>query len=80
MPIITMLVTQRSPVGMTPSLGRVPPGQSPRRSRATITWPTISPAVRLRTSRCVPVWQNEQVSVQPTWLDTHSVPRSVSGI
>ena len=23
----------------------------------------------------MPVWQNEQVSVQPTWLDTHSVPR-----
>ncbi len=56
------------------------PGQSPSRSRATITWPTISPAVRLRTSRCVPVWQNEQVSVQPTWLDTQSVPRSVSGM
>ena len=29
MPIMTMLVTQRSPVGMTPSVGRVPPGQSP---------------------------------------------------
>jgi hypothetical protein len=80
MPIITMLVTQRSPVGMTPSVGRVPPGQSPKRSRATITWPAISPAVRLRTSRWVPVWQNVQVSVQPTWLETHSVPRSVSGI
>ena len=80
MPIITMLVMQRSPVGTTPSVGRVPPGQSPSRSRATITWPTISPAVRLRTSRCVPVWQNEQVSVQPTWLETHSVPRSVSGM
>ena len=36
--------------------------------------------VRLRTSRCVPVWQNEQVSVQPTWLDTHRVPRSDSGM
>ena len=80
MPIMTMLVMQRSPLGITPSVGRVPPGQSPRRSRATITWPTISPAVRLRTSRCVPVWQNVQVSVQPTWLDTHKVPRSVSGI
>ena len=21
----------------------------------------------------MPVWQNEQVSVQPTWLETHSV-------
>ena len=82
MPIITMLVTQRSPsVGRPGALGaRRRPSQSPSRSRATMTWPTISPAVRLRTSRCVPVWQNEQVSVQPTWLETHSVPRSVSGI
>ena len=48
-----------------------PPGQSPSRSRAAITWPTISPAVRLRTRRCVPVWQKVQLSVQPTWLETH---------
>ena len=56
------------------------PRKSPSRSRATITWPTISPAVRLRTRRCVPVWQNEQLSVQPTWLETQSVPRSASGM
>jgi hypothetical protein len=74
MPIITTLVTRRLPVGVTRS------AQSLSRSRATMIWPTISPAVRLRTSRCVPVWQNEQFSVQPTWLETHSVPRSVSGI
>ena len=80
MPIMTILVTQRSPLGMTPSVGRVPPGQSPSRSRAASTWPAISPAVRLRTRRCVPVWQNVQVSVQPTWLETHNVPRSVSGM
>ena len=55
-------------------------GQSPSRSRATMIWPTISPGVRLRTRRCVPVWQNVQLSVQPTWLETHSVPRSVSGM
>ena len=79
-PIITMFVMHRSPLGTTPSVGRVPPGQSPRLSRAANTWPTISPAVRLRTSRCVPVWQNVQLSVQPTWLDKHSVPRSVSGM
>src|SRR5665213_1101295 len=54
--------------------------QSPRRSRAIINWPTISPAVRLRTRRWVPVWQNEQFSVQPTWLETHRVPRPVSGM
>ena len=34
----------------------------------------------MRTRRWVPVWQNEQVSVQPTWLDTHKVPRSISGM
>ena len=45
-----------------------------------MTWPTISPGVRLRTSRIVPVWQNVQLSVQPTWLETHSVPRSASGM
>ena len=78
MPIMTTLETSRFS-------GSVPAGaaarcQSPSRSRASTTWPTISPGVRLRTSRCVPVWQNEQLSVQPTWLEMHSVPRSVSGI
>ena len=55
-------------------------GHSPSASRASITWPTISPGVRLRTSRIVPVWQKVQLSVQPTWLDTHKVPRSASGM
>ena len=45
-----------------------------------MTWPTISGVERLRTSFCVPVWQNLQVSVQPTWEETQSVPRSSSGI
>jgi len=71
MPIITMLVGRR-PSGWL--------GHSPSESRASITWPTISPAVRLRTSRIVPVWQKRQLSVQPTWLETHSVPRSASGM
>jgi len=35
---------------------------------------TISAAVRLRTRACVPVWQKVQLSVQPTWLETHSAP------
>jgi len=43
-------------------------------------WATISAAVRLRTSRWVPVWQNEQLSVQPTCEETHKVPRSSSGM
>ena len=81
MPIITMLVMQRvAGSARRRRSAACAPGQSPSRSRATITWPTISPAVRLRTSRWVPVWQKVQVSVQPTWLETHSVPRSVSGM
>ena len=81
MPIITMLETNRSPsVGKPGPVARSAPRKSPSRSRATMTWPTISPGVRLRTRRCVPVWQNEQLSVQPTWLDRQSVPRSVSGM
>ena len=71
MPIITTLVMRRfSPVD----------GQSPRRSRASINWPTISAGVRLRTSFCVPVWQKRQLSVQPTWDETHSVPLPGSGM
>ena len=76
-----MLEMKRLALGRQPRRRRaLRPSHSPSASRASITWPTISPAVRLRTSRIVPVWQNEQLSVQPTWLDTHSVPRSVSGM
>ena len=28
----------------------------------------------------VPVWQKLQVSVQPTWVETHKAPRSSSGM
>ncbi len=62
------------------SFGAPGTGHSSRSSRASITWPTISAAVRLRTSFCVPVWQKVQVSVHPTWDEMQSVPRSVSGI
>jgi hypothetical protein len=71
MPIMTMLVSMR-PSGLD--------GHSPSASRASITWPTISPASKLRTSFIVPVWQKRQLSVHPTWLDTHKVPRSASGM
>ena len=57
-----------------------PVGHSPSASRASIAWPTISPAVRLRTQGWVPVWQNEQFSVQPTCEETQSAPRSSSGM
>ena len=80
-PIITTLETSRPPsLGTDAPSEILAPGQSPSRSRASSTWPTISPAVRLRTRRCVPVWQNEQFSVQPTWVDRHKVPRSASGM
>ena len=61
MPISTTLESIRFSGGFTPATGH-----SPRSSRHTRIWPTISAGVRLRTSFCVPVWQNEQVSVQPT--------------
>ena len=81
MPMRTMLVTKRPPsLGTKAPSGGLSSGQSPSRSRATITWATISAEVRFRTSFCVPVWQKEQFSVQPTWLETQSVPRSTSGM
>jgi hypothetical protein len=81
MPISTTLVILRSVSGSRPlSFGRAAPGQSPMRSRASSTCPTISAAVRLRTSRCVPVWQKLHVSVQPTCDEMHSVPRPLSGM
>ena len=81
MPMNTMLVTSR-PTSPEPPASRLGiwPGQSPSSSRAVTSCCTISADERLRTRRCVPVWQNEQVSVQPTWEDTHSVPRSGPGM
>jgi hypothetical protein len=73
-------------VSIRPSCWKVPAesspgrGHSPSESRASITWPTISDGSRLRTSRIVPVWQKRQFNVQPTWLDTHNVPRPASGM
>ena len=68
---------QRRPKSRRPSRVR---GQSSRSSSAATIWPMISAAERLRTSAWVPVWQKRQVSVQPTWLETQSVPRSSSGM
>ena len=75
MPMSTMFEISR-----VSTLGTPLTGHSPRSSRASMTWPTISAAVRLRTSFCVPVWQKEQVSVHPTCEEMHSVPRPSSGI
>ncbi len=60
-------------VGEHAALGLARPFAQAHRAPAC-TWPTISPAVRLRTRRIVPVWQKRQLSVQPTWLDTHKRP------
>ena len=76
MPIKTMLDKRRVVfMGLWSTLGH-----SPKSSRASITCPIISPAVRFLTSFCVPVWQNEHVRVQPTWLLIQSVPLSCSGM
>src|SRR5688500_16943046 len=40
----------------------------------------ISAVDRLRLNPCLPVEQNAQSRTQPAWLDTHSVPRRVSGM
>ena len=45
-----------------------------------MTWPTISPAVRLRSTPMVPVKQKAQPKPQPTWVETHRVRRSSSGM
>ena len=71
MPMTTMLVKR------WPSR---PVGHSRKASRATSICARISPVPRLRTSGIVPVWQNLQVSVQPTWVETHKAPRSSSGM
>jgi hypothetical protein len=72
MPMKTMFDRRRSSLG---------DGHSPRSSRATWTWATISAAVRLRTSFWVPVWQKVQFRVQPTWDETHRAPaRPTSGM
>src|SRR6185436_12478460 len=43
-------------------------------------WPVISATERLRLKPCRPVEQNAHSRAQPTWDDTHRVPRLVSGM
>ena len=40
----------------------------------------ISAVLRLRLNPCFPVEQKAQSSTHPAWLETHSVPRFVSGM
>jgi len=46
----------------------------------TRTWPTISPAVRFRTSPIVAVRQKAQPMAQPTCVDTQKVSCGVRGM
>ena len=69
MPMTTMFDSSRG----EPSFGL---GHSPYWSRIAMNWPTISAAPRFRTSFCVPVWQKRQESVQPTWVEMQTAPRS----
>src|SRR5712664_2760903 len=68
-PIMTTLLMTRSPLGSWPSA-----------FLAHHSWPMISATERLRLKPWRPVEQNAHSSAHPTWDDTHSVPRSVSGI
>ena len=66
-------------VGEEPPVGR-PLGHSPSASRATRICAVISGGAEVADQRHVPVWQKRQVSVQPTWVETQSAPRSASGM
>ena len=44
-----------------------------------MTWPAISPAVRLRCRPSLAVRQNWQLTAQPTWLETQMVARLAAG-
>ena len=56
------------------------PGFAARSSRATSTWPRISPWVRLRARPIWPVRQKVQAMAHPAWLDRHWVKWSFSGM
>ena len=49
----------------------------PRARIRAITWPTISPAERLRRMPMAPVAQKVQPMAQPTWLLMHRVTRGL---
>ena len=65
MPIITML--KRS-------------SRSPSAVATTRTWPTISPALRLRVKPIVPVRQNAQAIAHPTCVEMQMVMPGESGM
>ena len=55
-------------------------GHSFKWSKTTKIWAIISKDSKFLTSFCVPVWQNVQFNVQPTWLDRQTVPLLPCGI
>src|SRR5271169_4644561 len=69
MPIITTLVT-----------GQLPSASLPTSRFAHHNCPMISAVERLRLKPCLPVEQKAQSSVQPAWVEMHSVALSVSGM
>ena len=69
MPIMTTLLTMRSPLGACPSA-----------LFANHNWPMISATDRLRLKPWRPVEQKVQAKAQPTCEEIHKVPRSSSGI
>ena len=64
------------PMKTTFEIGR-PSGAS---ARIRHTWSTISAARRLRRKPMKPVAQKLHAIAQPTWVETHNVVRSSSGI
>src|SRR3546814_9057870 len=79
MPIMTALLTTRVSALPAPPSRAVPASDSSTRL-AHHSWPMISLDVRLRLKPWWPVEQKRQLTAQPAWLDTHSVPRSSSGM
>ena len=68
------------PISTTLEMTRSSPWTAPSALLASQNWPMISATVRLRLKPCLPVEQKAQSSAQPACVDTHSVPRSSSGM
>ncbi len=69
-----------SPCPIMTMLSRPPSWRSWLSRDTRRTWPTISPAVRLRSSPSSAVMQNLQSTGQPTWVEMQMVSRSPSGM
>ena len=67
-------LSRGSPIPMKTTLG----GANPRCRATRAYWRTISDASRLRTRPSRPVSQNTQPRAHPTWLERHTVQRSLA--